>query len=133
LIAAKYVTQGDIVTCIKNHILDVVYNLMGWSEGPFRFDDNEQPGSNSILVPIELENVIIEYSRRIQKDAEINKLIDSLDVSLAFPENPREKFKGIHLSVDEWKVVSYVSPKNKLRQIMKALNMSELEIKKVVY
>lgn len=133
LISARYVTQADIVTCIKSHILDVIYNLMLWTEGPFRFEDNTMPGAGSILVPIELENVIIEGSRRIQKEAEINKLIDTLDISLAFPENPREKFKGIHLSVDEWKVVSYVSPKNKLRQIMKALNMSELEIKKVVY
>jgi hypothetical protein len=60
LIGAKYVTQQDIVNCIKNHILDVVYNLTTWSEGPFRFDDNTTPSGDNILVPIELENVIIE-------------------------------------------------------------------------
>lgn len=133
LIGAKYVTQADIVNCIKQHILDVVYNLMTWTEGPFRFDDNATPGSDHILVPIDLENVIIEGSRRMQKMAEINAVIDDLDMALSFPENPKEKFKGIHLSVDEWKVVSYVNPKNTIRQIMKVLNMSEAEIKKVVY
>jgi predicted transcriptional regulator len=35
--------------------------------------------------------------------------------------------------VDEWKVVSYVNPKNTIRQIMKVLNMSEAEIKKVIF
>jgi hypothetical protein len=59
LIGAKYVTQADIVNCIKQHILDVVYNLMTWTEGPFRFDDDATPGSDHILVPIDLENVII--------------------------------------------------------------------------
>jgi len=133
LIGAKYVTQADIVSCIKQHILDVVYNLMTWTEGPFRFDDDATPGSEHILVPIDLENVIIEGSRQLQKMAEINAVIDDLDMALRFPENPKEKFKGIHLSVDEWKVVSYVNPKNTIRQIMKVLNMSEAEIKKVIF
>ena len=133
LIGAKYVTQQDIVNCIKNHILDVVYNLTTWSEGPFRFDDNTTPSNDNILVPIELENVIIEATRRIKDSEAINTVIEDLDVSLRFPENPKEKFKGVHLGVDEWKVVSYVNPKNSIRQIMKQLNRSELEIKKVVY
>ena len=132
LIGAKYVSQVDIVNCIKNHVLDVVYNLTTWSEGPFRFDDNTTPGNDSILVPIELENVIIEASRRKKDSEEINAVIEDLDVSLRFPQNPKEKFKGVHLGVDEWKVVSYVNPKNSIRQIMKVLNMSEMEIKKVV-
>jgi len=133
LIGAKYVTQADIVNCVKNHILEVVYNLMTWKEGPFRFDDEVAPSADQIQVPIDLENVIIEGSRRMQKMEEINTVIDDLDIALRFPENPKEKFKGIHLSVDEWKVVSYVNPKNTIRQIMKVLNMSEAEIKKVVY
>jgi len=133
LIGAKYVTQADIVNCIKQHILDVVYNLVTWSEGPFRFDDDVSLDKDHILVPIDLENVIIEASRRIKEDTELNAVIPDLNVSLRFPENPKKKFEGIHLSVDEWKVVSYVNPKNTIAQIMKQLNMSEVEIKRVVY
>jgi len=133
LISARYVTQSDIVTCIKQHILDVVYNLMTWSDGPFRFDDNVLPGSDNIMVPIDLENVIIEGARRTREITELNRHIENLDMALSFPPNPKEKFKGIQLSVDEWKVVSYVNPKNTIRQIMRALNMSEVQIKRVVY
>lgn len=133
LIGAKYVTQTDIVNCIKQHILDVVYNLMTWSEGPFRFDDEIQPDNKNILVPIDLENVIIEGARRIREVEQLKTHIENLDVSLKFPENPKEKFKGVHLSVEEWKVVSYVNPKNTIRQIAKANNMSEMEIRRVVY
>jgi hypothetical protein len=85
------------------------------------------------MVPIDLENVIIEGARRMREGSEINKVVSDLDISLRFPENPREKYRGVQLSVDEWKVVSYVNPKNTIRQIMKALNMSEMEIKKVVF
>ncbi|MBZ0307221.1 MAG: DUF4388 domain-containing protein, partial [Anaerolineae bacterium] len=57
LINANYVSQQDIVSSIKQATLDVVYNIMVWNEGPFRFDDDKTPGNERILVPIDLENV----------------------------------------------------------------------------
>lgn len=133
LIGANYVTQHDIVNSIQQYTLDVVYNLLAWRDGPFRFDDNVQPDGGRILVPIDLENVIIEGARRIKEAEELIQHLPNLDMALKFPENPREKFKGIHLSVEEWRVVSYVNPKNTIRKIAKANNMSDVEIRRIVY
>jgi hypothetical protein len=133
LIGANYVTQKDIVNSIQQYTLDAVYELMTWANGPFRFDDDKLPTGDRILVPIDLENVIVEGARRIRDDEMLKETIPNLDMSLKFPENPKEKFKGIHLSVEEWRVVSFVNPKNTMRQIAKANNMSEMEIRRVVY
>jgi hypothetical protein len=133
LINANYVSQGDIVSSIQQHTLDVVYNLLTWAEGPFRFDDGSLPGSDRIMVPIDLENVIIEGSRRIREAEKLTDHLPNLDFALRFPENPKEKFKGIQLSVEEWRVVSFVNPKNSIRQIAKANNMSDMEIRRIVY
>ncbi len=133
LINANYVSQGDIVASVQQHTLDVVYNLMTWNEGPFRFEDDQLPGRENILVPIDLENVIIEGARRIDEIERLKEYLPNLDMALKFPENPKEKFKGVHLSVEEWRVVSFVNPKNTIRQIMKANNMSETQIRKIVY
>jgi len=133
LINANYVTQNDVVTCIQQHTLDVVYNLMAWNDNPFRLEEDVQPDTSRIQVPIDLENVIIEGARRIREIAELNQHLPNLDMALKFPDNPKEKFKGIHLSVEEWRVVSFVNPKNTIRQIAKANNMSEVEIRRVVY
>jgi hypothetical protein len=35
--------------------------------------------------------------------------------------------------VDEWQVVRYISPKNSLRQIARATNKNDLEIRRIVY
>ncbi len=133
LIGANYVSQHDIVNSIQQYTLDVVYNLLAWRDGPFRFEDNILPDGGRILVPIDLENVIIEGARRIKEAEELIQHLPNLDMALKFPENPREKFKGIHLSVEEWRVVSYVNPKNTIRKIAKANNMSEVEIRRIVY
>jgi hypothetical protein len=133
LIGANYVSQKDIVVSIQQYTLDAVYNLMTWRDGPFRFDETNMPDGDRILVPIDLENVILEGARRIEDDEMLRESIPNLDMALKFPENPKEKFKGIHLSVEAWRVVSYVNPKNTIRQIAKANNMSDMEIRRVVY
>ncbi|MCK6578631.1 MAG: DUF4388 domain-containing protein [Anaerolineae bacterium] len=133
LINANYVTQKDVVRSIQQNTLDVVYNLLTWSEGPFRFEDNVLPGNDRILVPIDLENVIIEGARQIKEIEQLTSHIPNLDMALRFPDNPREKFKGVHLSVEEWRVVSFVNPRNTIRQIAKANNMTENEIRRIVF
>jgi hypothetical protein len=133
LIQANYVTQQDIVTSIRQHVLDVVYDLLSWNEGPFTFDDEKQPPDDRITVPIELENVIIEGSRRMKEIERLTEELPNLDFALRFPEDPGDKFKGIHLSVEEWRVVSFVNPKNSILQIAKANNMSDMEIRRIVY
>ncbi|HLE73900.1 MAG TPA: hypothetical protein VI688_06630, partial [Anaerolineales bacterium] len=37
------------------------------------------------------------------------------------------------LNVEEWRVVSYINPKNSIRQIAKASKMNDLEIRRIVY
>ena len=133
LMNANYITQNDIVGSIQQHMQDVIYSMMGWNAEPFRFDDNVVPPNDRIQVPIDLENIIIEGSRRMKEVEELNQHLPNLDFALRFPGNPREKLKGIHLSVAEWRVVQYVNPKNSIRQIARANNMSEIEIRRVVY
>lgn len=133
LINANYVTQKDILTSIQQHTLDVVYNMLSWEDGPFRFDDDVMPSGDRILVPIDLENVIIEASRRIGHNKKLLDEIPDLNVALRLPEDPKTVYKGIHLSVEEWRVVSFVNPKNSIKQIAKANNMSDMEIRRVVY
>jgi hypothetical protein len=82
---------------------------------------------------MDLENLIIEGSRQGHELSHLQEEIPSLDVSLKFRERPERDLKDIHLSVQEWKVISYVNPKNTLRQIAGAADLNEIEIRRVVY
>jgi hypothetical protein len=84
-------------------------------------------------VPIDLKNVIIEGTRRAQEIKPLEEELPNLDMALKFPEAPGDKFRGIHLGVEEWRVVSFINPKNSMRQIAKACNMTDTEIRRVVY
>ncbi|HZY40890.1 MAG TPA: hypothetical protein VFF59_02720, partial [Anaerolineae bacterium] len=55
------------------------------------------------------------------------------DVTLRFTDRPDARLRNVNLSVDEWRVVSYINPKNSIKQIMQANGMSEFQIRKIVY
>jgi hypothetical protein len=39
----------------------------------------------------------------------------------------------MNLSVEEWRVVSFINPKNSIQQIGAAAKMSDIEIRRIVY
>jgi hypothetical protein len=133
LINANYVTQADVVRSIQQHTLDIVYDIMTWNKEPFVFQEGANPPPDRITVPIDLKNVIIEGTRRAREIKPLEEELPNLDMALRFPEAPGDKFRGIHLGVDEWRVVSFINPKNSIRQIAKACNMTDTEIRRVVY
>ncbi len=133
LINAGYVSQTDILLSIRAHVLDIVYRLITWAEGLFRFDQNVLPSADRITVPIELENVIIEGARRMREWERLSEELPSLDMALKFNEHPTINIRDMKLSVEEWRVVSFINPKNSMKAIAKANNLSDLEIRRIVY
>jgi len=133
LINAGYASQNDILTSLRNHILEVVYRLFTWVEGLFSFEAALMPGDDKITVPIDLENVIMEGSRRMREWEQLAEELPNLDMALKFTERPDSRLRNVSLSVEEWRVVSYINPKNTMRQIARATNLGDLELRRIVY
>lgn len=133
LITAGYVTQNDIIQSVRQYVLDAVYKLFTWTEGIFRFDANKLPSREHITIPIDLESVIMEGTRRLKEWEILQEELPDLDVSLRFTDRPDARLRKINLTVEEWRVVSFVNPRNTIRQIAKANNLSDFEIRRIVY
>lgn len=133
LINAGYLVQQDILASIRQYFRDIIYKLFTWGEGFFRFDAGVLPPEGRITIRLNLENIIIEGSRRMREWERLRDEVPNLDMALDFVERPGANIRDVNLNVEEWKVVSYVNPKNTITQIAKANVMSELEIRRVVY
>ncbi len=133
LINANYVDQQDILNSLQAHFLDIVNRLFTWAEGFFRFENGLLPPDDKITVRIALENLIIEGSRRVKELELLQDEIPSLDIALKFADRPGTNIRNVNLSVEEWRVVSYINPKNSIRQIARATKLSDLEIRRIVY
>lgn len=133
LIQAGYVTQSDIIQSVRQSVLDIVYKLFTWVDGLFRFDANKLPSPSHITIPIDLESVIMEGSRRLKEWEILQEELPNLDVSLRFTDRPDARLRNINLTVEEWRVVSFINPRNSMRQIARANNLSDFEIRRIIY
>lgn len=130
LINAGYVTQEDILLNLQAYFTDLVRRLFTWVEGVFRFENEILPPEDRINVRLDLENIIIEGSRQLRELEQLQDEIPSLEMALKFTERP---LTNINLSVDEWKVVKFVDPKNTMHQIAKTNKLTDLEVRRIVY
>ncbi|MBN2045994.1 MAG: DUF4388 domain-containing protein [Anaerolineales bacterium] len=133
LINAGYVDQRDVIISLQNHFMDILQRLFSWVEGIFYFNPGETPPPDRIPIKMDLENIIIEGSRRLREWEQLQDELPNLDLALKFTDRPGVNIQNLNMSVEEWKVVSYINPKNTIRQIGKAAKMSEMEIRRVVY
>ncbi len=133
LINASYISQNDILRSLQELFIGNVNRLFTWVEGLFRFENDILPPDDKITVRINLENLIIEGSRRLREWEQLQDEIPSLDMALKFVERPNVNIRDVNLSVEEWRVVSYINPKNSMRQIARANKLNDLEIRRIVY
>ncbi len=133
LINANYISQQDILNSLQTHFVGIVNRLFSWVEGFFRFENELLPPDDKITVRISLENIIIEGSRRLRELEQLKDEIPSLDMALKFSDRPGTNIRNVNLSVEEWRVVSYINPKNSMHQIARATKLNDLEIRKIVY
>jgi hypothetical protein len=133
LISAGYVTQKDIVSSVRGDFLETVYGLFAWSDGLFHFEPNQLPPDNAITVPIDLENIILEGSRRVKEWERLQDELPDLNMALKFTDRPQAQLRNINLSVDEWRVISYINPRNSIRRIAQRIGMDDFQIRKLVY
>lgn len=133
LINANYISQQDILSSLSAYFVSIVNRLFTWIEGFFRFENELLPPDEKITVRISLENIIIEGSRRLREQEQLQDEIPNLDMALKFAERPGANIRNFNLSVDEWRVVSYISPKNTMRQIARTTKKSEVEVRRIIY
>ncbi len=133
LINAGYITQEDILVNLQVYFTDVIRRLFTWVEGFFRFENDLMPPEDRINVRLDLENLIIEGSRQLREWEELQDEIPSLDMALKFTARPGSNIRNVNLSVEEWRVVSFINPKNSIKQIAIAAKLTDLEIRRIVY
>ncbi len=133
LINANYFSQQDILFSLQKHFVDVLKRLFTWMEGFFQFDTDVTPPEDKITVRLNLENIILEGSRQIQELEHLEEEIPSLDIGVKFVDRPGTNVATLKLSGKEWRVIPYVDPKNSLSQIARVTDLSDIEIRQVVY
>lgn len=133
LLNASHLSQNDIFAALELEYRDKVRRIFSWTEGDFIFDDTQLPPEDKICVRANLNDMILESSIRLQEAEGFEAEIPDLDIELKFVENPGSSARKLNLSPQEWNLVELINPQTTIRQIGKALQLTDMDIRKTVH
>jgi hypothetical protein len=133
LIKSNMITQTDILDSIKQHVLNVIYGMFSWADGTFDFEADPEPAAKRIKIPLDLDIIIVEGSRRLEESERLNDELPDLNIRLQFVARPENRLGSMNLTSDEWRIINYISPKNTIQQIAEANKLSDFEVRRTIY
>jgi tetratricopeptide (TPR) repeat protein len=127
------VSKAVALDLLKSQIHDVVFQIMGWEEGYFRFEDMEidpDPGLGFVAVT---ENVMMEVSRRLDEWSKIKTKLPDLDAVLALSPASETASAKLDLNPDEWLILANIDGRKTARELIASVGGHEFEMAKVIY
>ncbi|MFH2037490.1 MAG: DUF4388 domain-containing protein [Candidatus Zixiibacteriota bacterium] len=126
LMEKKYIDRADLEDVVRSQIEDLIYSLLSWDTGTFKFYENQYPTDEEITVNISVENAILEGCRRIDEMNRIKEALPDFGTRLTISVTPIDRHTKISLEADEWNLLSLVSGRRTISDIIEISNLPEL-------
>ncbi len=134
LIALGLVTAREIERQMRLQIEAVVFELMAWSEGNFRFTEGlDDDAFRDASAPLGTESLLMEGARRIDEWSRIADRVPNLSVIPDLAPGDADHPALLDLLPQEWKVLAMIDGATDLRTIAATVSMSEFDVARVMY
>ena len=134
LVALGMVTTKEIERQMRLQIEAVVFELMSWREGFFRFEEGlAEAELHDAGIPISTESLLMEGARRIDEWSRIADRVPNLSVIPYLTPPDEDHPPMLDLLPQEWQVLALIDGARDLREMSATLAMSEFDVARVVY
>jgi hypothetical protein len=125
LVDKNYIGQGDLEEVVREQIQELVYSLLSWEDGTFKFYENQYPTQEEITVEISVENVILEGCRRLDEMKRIKEILPDFNDSVRLAPAPSSRQANILLETPEWNILSLIDGRRTVDDIVRMTNVPE--------
>ena len=135
LVEQGAIAQRELQACIQQQIEETVYDLFAWREAEFKFLTGQRPAPDDVqsLVPLPVENLIMEGVRRVDELSRIRERIPSNDLVVRFVEQPQEKAANINMTADEWRIFARINGRTSINQIAEKTGLTAFQVSHIVF
>jgi hypothetical protein len=134
LVALGLVTAREMDRQMRLQVEAVVFELMAWSEGHFRFVEGlSEYALREASTPIGTESLLMEGARRIDEWSRIADRVPNLSVIPDLAPGDAEHPTLLDLLPQEWKILAMIDGQHDLRMIAETVAMSDFDVARVVY
>jgi hypothetical protein len=134
LVANGVIARRELDRQLKGQIEDTIFQLLGWSEGYFRFEDGaacEAMVESPVRIPTEA--LLMEAARRHDEWSRIEAKVPHLRVVPRLPPPDSPSTGRLDLLPFEWEVLAAVDGQKDLHALASALGRSEFDVARTIY
>jgi hypothetical protein len=127
LMEKKFIDRADLEEVVRNQVQELVYSLLSWENGTFKFYENQYPTDEEITVDISVENAILEGYRRIDELNLLKEALPDFSSVLSIAATPPERNSNVSLDSEEWNLLSLINGRRTIDQIVELSASSRME------
>lgn len=127
------VSAEELERQLRFQIEETIYDLMGWEQGEFRFEERASVPVDSFPVRVRVESLLMEGARRIDEWSRLEPRIPSLESVPRLNDVDEANSAPLDLRPDEWEVLAEIDGERDIRQIAADLGRSTFDVSKIVY
>ena len=124
LIHKGFIDRADLEAVVTEQIRELLYSLLSWQTGSFKFYENQFPTEEEIVVSLSVEDVILEGLRRLDEINMIRETLPNTEQVYTISATQGERTRKVSLQSAEWNIMALV---NGNRTIDEICNLSNLD------
>ena len=126
-----YVKSGQIIHSVAGSNIgeSALYNMLGWIEGHFSFENDVQAPEKSIETST--EQLLLEGARMTEDWQSIKKVVSSMNIVFALSAS--SSTGAVNLQPDEWQILAQVNGNRTVAEIVEATGKDEFEVAKILF
>ena len=132
--ASGAISRRELDRQLKAQIEEAVFELLGWTEGYFRFEEGA-PCQAAVEAPVRLptEALLMEGARRLDEWSRIGSKVSHLGLVPRLPDQNGGAARRSTWCPFEWEVLAAVDGQRDLHALAEVLGRSEFEVARTVY
>jgi DNA-binding response OmpR family regulator len=135
LVKLGYLAEGDLKTCLIRQSSELIYEILRWRHGRFRFAAGAElpPSAIDAALGLDVEAVLMEGYRRVDEWHLIERAIDNFDIVFLRNEDSVAQMGRGRLTREELAVLELVNGKTTVKELIRKTRMGSFEVSKMLY
>jgi DNA-binding response OmpR family regulator len=135
LVKLGHVIEADLKSCLVRQSSELIYEILRWRHGRFRFAAGAElpPHVIDSALGLDVEAVLMEGYRRVDEWHLIEHAIDNFDIVFLRNEDSVAQMGRGRLTREEQAVLELVNGKNTVKEIIRKSRMGSFEVSKMLY
>lgn len=133
LIEDEFINKQQLESVLSEQIKDVVYRVMSWDRGLFKFYEGKFPTREEITLSLPTENLVDEGARRSDRLNRLKLKLPDFSTCLIMKPLFGKSATELKLSADDWNVLVMCDGRNSIGKIISdSSNDSVASIKSLI-